>query len=83
MLLSPVWLAASPPILNELHAPAWGHLRELEGSQSSRGRHTDSCHSDRDRLKRCGMSKKQKYNQLDVEEDCLVFKDFFKNAWRD
>lgn len=43
----PVW---SPlPFLNEPHAPARGHLRELEGSQSSRGHHADICHSDRDR----------------------------------
>lgn len=43
------WFLFPPLFLHELHAPAGGHLRELEGSQSSRGHHTDSCHSDRDR----------------------------------
>ncbi|KAG7230935.1 hypothetical protein INR49_024963 [Caranx melampygus] len=51
------------PLPNELHGPTGGHHREVEGSQSSRGHHTDSCHSDRDRSRMSRMSKTKKEKQ--------------------
>ena len=79
----PVWVPTSSPFLNELHAPAGDHHKEREGSQSSRGRHTDSW---KRLIEKVWAEQKKQKNKCTIcwtWRSAWYLRTIFKNAWRD